>query len=370
MMEDRDMDELIRLSLLFGADPDIIQAGGGNASLKAEGLMRVTASGMRLRDIGGVVDFVPVETGMVRSILDDGSVGSLPGAKRDAEAGRRLLLAIKGEMDRRPSVETFLHAIMPGRLVAHLHPVHINAMTCSENGREVASVLFDNGEFVWLPYKLPGFSVGRALLNEVEAHIKDYSRAPGPGMVFMENHGIIVSGEDASLVEQLARRAIRAVAQYYGGFDAHAGKNGTGQGDGLMEALNEACGPGDTVYRWSECPYVGLLSSRDDVRETLTRGCLTPDQAYYCGEQPLVVTGTGPPGPAAERLMGFKEKRGYWPRYVISVDRGVLVAGTDMIDEVLSACVKVALLITKKGRPRYLPVADSGYLAGLGRLVA
>src|SRR5262245_27927006 len=98
----REMSALKALSAKVGADPLLVQAAGGNTSLKQDGTMWIKASGTwlqhaQLRDI-----FVPVATDPLLAALE-----------RDDPACETCADFVRSDLDSlglRPSIETTVHA--------------------------------------------------------------------------------------------------------------------------------------------------------------------------------------------------------------------------------------------------------------------
>lgn len=104
---------------------------------------------------------------------------------------------------KRPSVETFLHALCLSEggagWVAHTHPISCNAILCSRLGAEpFLRHLFPDGIVVCgrypavVPYVDPGFALAKA----VRAELRRYQDAHGvsPKLLLMVNHGITALG--------------------------------------------------------------------------------------------------------------------------------------------------------------------------------
>jgi len=125
--------DLIDLSARIGADPLLVQGGGGNTSLKRDDVLWVKASGTwlahaRERDI-----FVPLPLAKVRDALrhEDGEA-------RLAQLGSALTL--------RPSIETSLHALLPHPLVVHVHSVNTIAWAIRTRAQAQLAALLDGLE--------------------------------------------------------------------------------------------------------------------------------------------------------------------------------------------------------------------------------
>jgi rhamnose utilization protein RhaD (predicted bifunctional aldolase and dehydrogenase) len=104
---------------------------------------------------------------------------------------------------KRPSVETFLHALCLSEggasWVAHTHPISCNAILCSRLGAEpFLRHLFPDGIVVCgrypavVPYVDPGFALAKAVRSE----LRRYQDAHGvsPKLLLMVNHGITALG--------------------------------------------------------------------------------------------------------------------------------------------------------------------------------
>ena len=96
---------------------------------------------------------------------------------------------------KRPSIETFLHSIS-GRYTLHTHPIVVNAMTCRKNGMEILADLFPDALIV--PYAKPGVELAKAYFKEYRK--KATKKNQIFDVVFMQNHGLVVSGSTADEV--------------------------------------------------------------------------------------------------------------------------------------------------------------------------
>jgi rhamnose utilization protein RhaD (predicted bifunctional aldolase and dehydrogenase) len=95
-----DLTLLLELSAKLGQNLDLVQAGGGNTSLKDNGTLSVKASGKWLVHALEEEMFIPVErAGILRSIDEDREYVH----EYRTQSGVTL----------RPSVETSMHAVIP-----------------------------------------------------------------------------------------------------------------------------------------------------------------------------------------------------------------------------------------------------------------
>lgn len=195
------LDDLVAISREYGSDPDWVVAGGGNTSLKIDDVLYVKASGYPLATIG--------EDGFAR--MDRSKLGAIwdadypAGYEKDAVAEReRLVLAdmmaarLPGE-ERRPSVETVLHDLLPWPLVVHLHPTLVNGLTCGVRGPEIASEILGNTQ-EWIPVCDPGYVLAKNIKVALERRSERGEEIPE--YILLANHGVFVGGEDADEIRK------------------------------------------------------------------------------------------------------------------------------------------------------------------------
>ena len=107
---------LKKLSARVGADPLLVQAAGGNTSLKQNGVMWIKASGTWLREAASREIFVPIHHKALLAAL----------ARNDpaCETCTDFVVPDLNATGLRPSIETTVHALMPQRVVVHVHCVN------------------------------------------------------------------------------------------------------------------------------------------------------------------------------------------------------------------------------------------------------
>ena len=81
------------------------------------------------------------------------------------------------------SIDTPLHAFLPGRHVDHMHPNAIIAIAASANCEKLTKEIF-GGEMAWVPWMRPGFELGLAMQEIVKKNPKVKS-------IMMGQHGFI-----------------------------------------------------------------------------------------------------------------------------------------------------------------------------------
>ncbi len=198
---------LVVLAQEFGRDPEFSRGGGGNASVKARGVLWIKPSGVPLATLEAE-DLVPLDRDRLLSFLAQPPFDQ-PGDDPVIQAAERA--RIGPDDGRRPSVELLFHALLDERMILHTHPIVINAVTCNADGEAIARRLFGD-EVVWVPYTDPGLPLARAIRDARHA-IADRTGRPAPGVVLMQNHGLIVAADDPAEIEATSRRIARVIRE-------------------------------------------------------------------------------------------------------------------------------------------------------------
>ncbi len=202
-----DLSPLIQLSRAYGGDPAFVLAGGGNTSVKSPGRLWVKASGHALATIAadGFVELnrQPLDALLQRDWPDDP-------AERESEFKDAMLAArVHPDRGQRPSVEALIHHLMPGRFVVHTHPGIINALTCCRAGQTLAARHLPAA--IWQPYVDPGVTLARALHQLITPEAASLTQTDGCTVVLLENHGLIVSGDDPDAIRRVSDQLIDSV---------------------------------------------------------------------------------------------------------------------------------------------------------------
>ena len=180
------MNSFIYLSRYAGMREDLVQAGGGNSSIKISPTeMLIKASGFQMAEIGKTNGYSRVNFKLINDYFenDECEISN----KKEKELISSCL--IDGP---RPSIETFLHSIT-NKYTLHTHPVVVNIFASSDSGWEKLKELYPDSIFV--EYKKPGIQLAKAFFDQVR-------KSHGiPDVVFLKNHGLIVSSEDAEYVK-------------------------------------------------------------------------------------------------------------------------------------------------------------------------
>jgi NAD(P)-dependent dehydrogenase (short-subunit alcohol dehydrogenase family)/rhamnose utilization protein RhaD (predicted bifunctional aldolase and dehydrogenase) len=204
--------DLIRISNVTGMDSTLVQGGGGNTSAKtADGkYMYIKTSGTTLKEMTTDKGWRRLRMDSVLSILKDNSLNQMAPDLREDEMARRLLLSCDDNMPShsRPSIETYLHAILD-QYVIHLHPQVVSVYVNARNGKSQLEKLFKNEKLppLWVPYTDSGFLLARKIYRLAADYRKTFGR--DPAILFLDKHGLLVSAATADNGLSLVRKVIR-----------------------------------------------------------------------------------------------------------------------------------------------------------------
>lgn len=191
-----DLDLLRILSARVGADPLLVQAAGGNTSLKANGVMWIKASGTWLKDAMTRDIFVPLDHAAIMSAL----AANDPACESCVSFVRTDLNAT----GLRPSIETTVHALMPQRVVLHVHCVNTIAWAIRADAEARLGELLEGFNWAFIPYARPGLPLAGAIQQRMR---------PGVDVLVLGNHGLAVAADSVEEAEALLARTVAAVTR-------------------------------------------------------------------------------------------------------------------------------------------------------------
>lgn len=184
------------LSAKLGADPLLVQAAGGNTSLKSNGVMWIKASGAWLKDAATRDIFVPLDHAAIMAAL----------ARKDP-ACESCVSFVRTDLNAtglRPSIETTVHALMPQRVVLHVHCVNTIAWAIRTDAEARLAEKLKGFNWAFIPYARPGLPLAGAIAQRMR---------PGVDVLVLGNHGLVAAAETVAEAEALLARAVAAVAR-------------------------------------------------------------------------------------------------------------------------------------------------------------
>jgi rhamnulose-1-phosphate aldolase/alcohol dehydrogenase len=350
-----DLDRLVYLSKLIGADPGLAQAGGGNTSYKClerdhagreiETLW-VKSTGADLRDIDhrGFTALRLAELRLLRhrpAMTDEEMMAFMASSMMDV---RHPL----------PSIETLIHVIPPARWIVHTHDVAVPALTdTSKKDAFVREAMGD--DIAYVGYTRSGFPLAKAIMA-----MTDLDKVKG---LVVGKHGLVAWGETAKEcydnLHHLITRAEDYLKKKRVAKDPMAKRRHPAAEPAARDAAALALLP---VLRGMLCHQRKHVLHLDDSYEALRyvdsemakqihrRGMATPEHILRCGRQPMYVDAELAGIPTAEAATVLRqavdtfendyrasfakhgkgtEMLGPGPRIVLLPGIGIVAAGRD-----------------------------------------
>lgn len=180
-----ELDDLAVFSAHVGRDPLLIQGSVGNTSIKLDGRLWIKASGKWLANALQEDIFLALDLCQTRSSI---------------RRHREITTAVTNSgKELTPSIETAMHAILPHRVVVHVHSVNTIARAVRSDAREHLEQRLNGLKWEWVPYALSGLPLAR----EIERVVK---RSPASNVLILANHGLVVCGNDCRSVDLLLKQ--------------------------------------------------------------------------------------------------------------------------------------------------------------------
>jgi len=236
---------LIDLGLELGGDPMLVQGAGGNISEKDGAQLTVKASGVWLRECDRANAFCTLDLHRARALAEEGV--------------EDLRAALSQPSPARPSIEAAFHALLPDRVVVHVHSIHTIVHAVHANGEARVTPLLEGLPWCWVPYARPGLPLAVRLRAVA---------TPGSQVFVLQNHGLIVTGNSVAEARAMLLEVERRLSV----------KPREGSGAPRREVPQLPKG-----WRLPRHESIHFLATDPLARAILQRGALYPDQVVFLG---------------------------------------------------------------------------------------
>ncbi len=266
--DNKKINELVSVSRRLGERFDLVQAGGGNTSVKtSDGFMYVKSSGLRLSDLKSADSFVKIDNQNLKKDFLETNWAVYEKRQREELANK---IVTKNNMtpDRRPSIETLLHSNLDG-FVLHSHPVQVTALFSDANAEKKAFEILPNAAFV--KYETPGIDLALQMM----ASKKRFEEKNGitPDVYIFQNHGLVARAHSASDAFILTNEVCDSLAKHSGLYFNHD------------KVVNEISIAMEKVFHES---FVTIYSSNTKVDSvSITQKAFFPDGVVFLGVIPV-----------------------------------------------------------------------------------
>ncbi|MEM9214760.1 MAG: class II aldolase/adducin family protein [Cyanobacteria bacterium P01_F01_bin.150] len=264
--EPEDLQYLREVSAQMGADSSLIQASGGNTSIKEYGVLWVKASGKSLANALTDDIFLPLDLAEIWDEIESPSSFSRP------------FKSLSGS-SLRPSIETTLHTLMPHRAVLHCHSVDVIAHTLPMGSQDRMAEKLRGLSWQWIPYCRPGKPLTRAIASVVgdTRTVKGDARVD---VLILENHGLVVGGDTLQSAEALQAEVIQRL---------HLEPRSYSPPDlSQLQAVVDTI-PGAFLPK---APVIQAIATDERTLELAQCNPAYPDHVVFCGVRPVVATET------------------------------------------------------------------------------
>jgi rhamnose utilization protein RhaD (predicted bifunctional aldolase and dehydrogenase) len=277
-----EVEGLLEVSARLGADPLLIQAATGNTSLKSDGVLWIKASGKWLAHADREEILIPVDLADTRTRID----------KNIDPAGQS---AIVNGKTLGTSVETAMHAVLPHRVVLHVHSVNAIALAVRRDGAAELADRLAGFHWQWIPYVPSGLALARAIREAM-------ARAPRTDVLVLANHGVVVCGESCAEAEERLRE-----------FELRVCVSPRVPPPPQWEALTQLAN--GSAWRAPQNGALHAIGADPVSRRIVSGGVLYPCQAIFLSPQVLTI----PQSPEADWRDEISDP------FVVVEDAGVLV---------------------------------------------
>ena len=209
---------LAKLSKYFGQRYDMIQAAGGNSSIKLNKQMFIKSSGYSLAELSISNGYSKVNNQILVDYLSKVKNKKISRYEED-----RSFKILKNSLlyGGNPSIETLAHSILK-KYTIHLHPIAFNMITVQKNSNLKINKIFkreiDLNQIYYIEYKTPGVALAKEIFNKLNGKPPKNNEC----CFILENHGIITSASSINklitfteLITQKAEKSLNVNFERY-----------------------------------------------------------------------------------------------------------------------------------------------------------
>ena len=272
------MNRFIYLSRYSGMREDLVQAGGGNSSVKlSPSHMIIKASGFQLAELNENIGWCETNP----QIIVDFFSGDKNEITKEAEKQLLTDSVLSGTANNdgvskqlRPSIEIFLHSVTQ-KYTLHTHPMVVNILTAKDKGWQTLKELFSEALFV--DYATPGIKLAAEYFKTFKAFGKM------PDVIFLKNHGLVVSGETADFVKNTTEEVLVKIENHL-----HLDMSRYHNSTIIYDVVRTVPELKEKIVYLSQ--HHDILKALDEFGKRLWNYQFCPDCLVYCGKQAIVLS--------------------------------------------------------------------------------
>jgi rhamnose utilization protein RhaD (predicted bifunctional aldolase and dehydrogenase) len=201
----------------------------------------------------------------------------------------------------RPSVETTMHAVLPHRVVIHVHSVATIAWAVQADGERRVDTHLAGLRWRWIPYIHPGVPLALRIRESLDEQ---------PDVLILGNHGLVVGGEDCESAARLLADVERRLAS--------TTREAKAPDIATLEKCINASG-------WSIAEDNEVHAVATDIQSCriASSGTMYPDHCVYLGP---AAPSMRPGEPIEAALSRYTARYQYEPAYILVEGAGVLTS--------------------------------------------
>ncbi|ARU49517.1 class II aldolase/adducin family protein [Sulfurospirillum diekertiae] len=264
----KEIQDLVSLSKYAGERFDLVQAGGGNSSVKLNnGTMLIKASGFLLSDVEEHSGYAKVNTAKIAKIVKNEEIISSNDKRYRERLASILVKEATVDINNRPSIETLLHSLLY-KYTLHTHPIVVNMIVNKNDWKVVLKTIFKE-EIVLIEYQTPGIELALALYTEISKYEKI------PKIIFLQNHGLIITSDNMQEIKFLKEYVLNTIECYL-----HIDLDKYKVTNIVSTLVNQISGQNSIAYLSNDID-LNMFIMQDKNLFLKTPFC--PDSLVYCG---------------------------------------------------------------------------------------
>lgn len=332
---------LIKAMRRFGLRYDLTQAAGGNLSVKLPGGgMMIKPSGIPMFDAQDPTSLALVDSRILAAGVTSGAFSHRNVGKLELEA-ESLLSKANLRPNIRPSIETIMHAML-GRFTIHLHPTVVTAVASRADWRAHLSLLFPNA--LCIDYATPGIDLALEIHDVLDGAGVERTSS----MLFLRNHGLVVSGEDP---EELSTEVSEIIATLESHLDVdHEAHRYIWQ---ISDAYQKKFG-NDPFVLLSNDRTICQAASSIDKNSGLFSKPYCPDVCVYCGPEVLFIES----GELGVQLQSYQRRFDTLPKTLVRGDNVYFVGQSRTQTHATEELLRYQLLLNSYADGRCEPLTN------------
>ena len=265
----------VKISKYAGERFDLVQASGGNSSVKLKnGEMLIKSSGFLLSEVNENSGYSQIDIKKIVNILKNKDIKNEYDKIKREIFTKKLVEQATLDLRNRPSIETLLHSIL-FKYTLHTHPVVVNMIVIQKDWKETLLSIFTNEDIALVAYNTPGIDLALEL-NKVISSFKKI-----PKIIFLQNHGLIITSNSISDVKRLTEIVINKIEKYLK-IDMSRYKL-TNKISNLINAAQK----NNNITYLSEDRYLNEQLLQNKKLFLQTPFC--PDVQVFCGTRPILL---------------------------------------------------------------------------------